>query len=210
MDTNITTTLSTVIIDNITIIECKDTAVNLTNFWLYGIMLNTIGSFGIIGHTLSIIILSRPEMQSNFNFLLISLSICDTTLIISSMLTFGLKNIYESSKPLYFYHYYICPYIYPYTFALTSAAQTASIYLTLIISFERYVAVCYPLHLKTLCTKRRTKLYIFLCIIFAITFNFLRIWEHQLVECYNNSFHAIAFSWKFTKLRNSDKYQKIY
>lgn len=54
----------------------------LADFVVYGIFVNLIGLFGIFGNTISMIILSRPQMKSSINYLLIGLARCDTVLII--------------------------------------------------------------------------------------------------------------------------------
>lgn len=64
--------------------EC-DQEVNtygLSDFIIYGVLINLIGLFGIFGNTISMIILSRPQMKSSINYLLIGLARCDTVLII--------------------------------------------------------------------------------------------------------------------------------
>lgn len=57
----------------------------LFDFIVYGILINFIGLFGILGNTISIIVLSRPQMKSSINYLLIGLASCDTLLIICSV-----------------------------------------------------------------------------------------------------------------------------
>merc|ERR1719500_592081 len=66
-------------------------------FWLYGVLLNLIGVLGLIGNTISITILSRPQMKSSINCLLIGLASFDIVLIITSILMFGLPSIYTHS-----------------------------------------------------------------------------------------------------------------
>lgn len=118
---------------------------NFLDFWLSGILLNVIGVVGILGNVLSMVILSRPQMRSSINYLLIGLARCDTVLIVTSMLLFGFRSIYPYTGYMFIYNYYIYPQIAPYVFPLATASQTASIYLTLMVSLERYVAVCHPL-----------------------------------------------------------------
>lgn len=63
--------------------ECQEVNTNgLADFIIYGIFVNLIGLFGIFGNAISMIILSRPQMKSSINYLLIGLARCDTVLII--------------------------------------------------------------------------------------------------------------------------------
>lgn len=57
---------------------------NAFDFWVSGLVLNVVGVIGILGNVLSMVILSRPQMRSSINYLLIGLARCDTVLIITS------------------------------------------------------------------------------------------------------------------------------
>lgn len=123
------------------------------DFWCCGILINLIGIIGILGNSLSLIILSRPQMRSSINYLLIALARCDIILIITSMFLFGFNSIYPYSytddvggSMFWFrYTYNVYPRIIKYLFTLAVIAQTANCYFTLLVSLERYVAVCHPL-----------------------------------------------------------------
>lgn len=117
----------------------------ILNFWLSGILLNVIGMIGAVGNIISITILSRPQMRSSINYLLIGLACCDTVLIITSMILFGFRSIYPYTGFMLQYNYFVYPHMAQYVFPLATASQTASIYLTVMVSLERYVAVCHPL-----------------------------------------------------------------
>lgn len=81
-------------------LECRPqvNANDLADFIIYGIFVNLIGLFGIIGNTISMIILSRPQMKSSINYLLIGLARCDTVLIViavsKSLLVFTFCTFY--------------------------------------------------------------------------------------------------------------------
>lgn len=118
---------------------------NLTELWLGGIFLNIIGFIGIFGNILSMVILSRPQMRSSINYLLIGLARCDTVLIVTAMLLFGFRAIYPYTGFTFWYYNYVYPRLVILIYPIATSAQTASIYLTLMVSLERYVAVCHPL-----------------------------------------------------------------
>lgn len=62
---------------------------SLSDFIVYGVFVNLIGLFGIVGNAISMIILSRPQMKSSINYLLIGLARCDTVLLIISVSFFS-------------------------------------------------------------------------------------------------------------------------
>lgn len=77
----------------------------LFEFVAYGVLLNIIGVLGILGNIISMIILSRPQMKSSINYLLIGLARCDTVLIITSIILFGLPIIYPTTGYLFNYYF---------------------------------------------------------------------------------------------------------
>jgi hypothetical protein len=74
-------------------------------FVTIGVLLNAIGILGIFGNIISMIILSRPQMRSSINYLLIGLATCDTVLIITSVLLFGIPAIYKYTGYLFMYYF---------------------------------------------------------------------------------------------------------
>lgn len=149
--------------------------------WM-GCLLTTVGVFGIIGNIISMIILSRPQMRSSINYLLIGLARYDTVLIVTSILVFGIPSIYPYSGYLSYYYFIIYPKLSPITFPIGMIAQTASVYMTFIVTLERYIAVCHPLKARALCTYGRAKIYFIGCIIFSVLYNIPRFWEVVVVS----------------------------
>uniref|UniRef100_A0A182SM78 G-protein coupled receptors family 1 profile domain-containing protein n=1 Tax=Anopheles maculatus TaxID=74869 RepID=A0A182SM78_9DIPT len=151
-------------------------------FWISGVVMNVVALIGILGNIFSMVILSRPQMRSSINYLLIGLARCDTVLILTSVLIFGLCAIYPHTGYLYYYHYQIFPKISLVVYPLAMIAQTASVYLTLTVTLERYVAVCHPLRARALCTYGRARLYVVGILIFSILYNLPRFWEVTLIS----------------------------
>lgn len=99
---------STIPSDHLTVSICmgeNSDALNRFRFITNGILLNIIGGFGLLGNLISMIILSRPQMRSSINYLLIGLARIDTVLIVTSILLFGLPGIYPHSGSLFVYYY---------------------------------------------------------------------------------------------------------
>lgn len=154
----------------------------LFRFVVNGVLLNCIGAGGLLGNALSVLVLSRPQMRSSVNCLLVGLAACDTVLILTSVLLFGLTAVFPYTGRLRFYYYHICPNITPYAYPIANAAQTMSVYLTLIVTIERWVAVCHPFRAKALCTSSRARLYVFGTATFAFAYNFPKFFEAEVYE----------------------------
>lgn len=192
------------------ILEDQDAV--LFEFITNGILLNFVGVMGIVGNIISMIILSRPQMKSSINYLLIGLARCDTVLIITSMFLFGLPAIYQYTKTklLFTYQYIIYPFLAPVVFPVAIIAQTVSVYLTLTVTLERFVAVCHPLQARSLCTYGRARLYVILIIIFSTLYNLSRFWEVTLIEQCHTEYNTTVYVPVASSLRNNRIYISVY
>lgn len=179
-------------------------------FIMNGIFLNFVGFFGIFGNIISMIILSRPQMKSSINYLLIGLARCDTVLILTSMLLFGLPAIYPYSGYLFTYYYNVYPHMAPVLFPLAVIVQTASVYLTLCVTLERFVAVCHPLRARSLCTYGRARIYVFVIIIFSVLYNLPRFWEVSHASNYDERFNTTIYCVVASALRKDSVYIAVY
>ncbi|XP_039970164.1 FMRFamide receptor-like [Bactrocera neohumeralis] len=179
-------------------------------FWVCGVVLNIVGIFGIIGNIISMIILSRPQMRSSINYLLIGLARCDTTLIITSMLLFGIPCVYPYSGYFFYYYNYIYPFISPSIFPIGLTAQTASIYMTFTVTLERYVAVCHPLKSRALCTYGRAKIYFIVCCTLSLLYNLPRFWEVMTVSYQPEGSEIVYHCLRPSPLRKNQTYINIY
>ncbi|XP_067004373.2 FMRFamide receptor [Anabrus simplex] len=184
--------------------------IELYEFVTNGVMLNLIGVFGILGNIISMIILSRPQMKSSINYLLIWLARCDTVLIITSMLLFGLPAIYTYTGTLFTYFYRVYPNLVPVVYPTALIAQTVSVYLTLTVTLERFVAVCHPLQARSLCTYGRARLYVMMIIICSTLYNLPRFWEAQRVLYFNEDYNITVYDVKPTSLRTNHIYISVY
>ncbi|XP_069689497.1 FMRFamide receptor [Periplaneta americana] len=183
----------------------------LYEFVTNGVLLNVIGILGIFGNIISMIILSRPQMKSSINYLLIGLARCDTVLIMTSVLLFGIPAIYKYTGYLFVYYFKVYPHLVLVVYPLALIAQTVSVYLTLTVTLERFVAVCHPLQARSLCTYGRARLYVILIILFSTLYNLPRFWEVQLVELtYESKYNTTLYEVNMSPLRNNPFYISIY
>ena len=160
------------------------------DFVVPGILLNIIGLLGLIGNTLSIIVLSRPQMRQSINLLLVGLASFDSILIVTSILMLGLPAVHDflfrNSNESYtapgleifqFYFFKVFPFITPTVYPIAMIVQTGSVYLTMAVTLERFVAVCLPFRSRSLCTYGRARYGVILIAFFSLVYNLPRFWE---------------------------------
>ncbi|XP_014214332.1 FMRFamide receptor [Copidosoma floridanum] len=182
----------------------------LLEFLIYGLLLNAVSFLGIVGNTISMIVLSRPQMKSSINYLLIGLATCDTILILLSVLVYGLSGIYAYTGCLFNYKFYVYPKIVRYLYPLSTTAQMATVYLTLTVTMERYVAVCHPLKARSLCTYGRARTALALIVLGSVLYNLPKLWEVELSEEVHSTRNVTIFCIVPTELRENKLYIAIY
>ncbi len=159
---------------------------------------------GVVGNILTFYIFSLRKMRSSINILLAGLALIDVCVLV-----FGTIVFLPFGTWAYFYH--TNPFLYDNMGAyllvffqpLPLIAQTASIWALILITVERYMAVCYPFLAKRFCTTNRSLLALGLLIIWALSYNFCRFWEYELVVQSNITTYRKL-------LKGNGGYQQVY
>ena len=123
-------------------------------------------------------------MRSSINCCLVGLATFDSILLVTSLLMFGFSSIPEYTGTMSWYHRDVFPWIVLVAYPVGIVAQTGSVYLTVTVTIERYVAVCHPLKARSICTYGRAKLYVLAAALFSILYNLPRFWEitYKVIE----------------------------
>jgi len=112
-------------------------------------LVGTLCVAGWIGNALSVAVLRRDRRrykQGTTNWLLQTLAIVDTAYLATSILIQPLKTIYDQTdwgETSWFRRVY--PYVEPHAWALASTAQTTTVWLVLLVTVDRFFAVCLPM-----------------------------------------------------------------
>jgi len=166
------------------------------------------GAFGIIGNSLSIIVLINKE-KICFNYLLVGLNCCDTIHIVFAILDVVRNNhgdFYPDSL-LSIFPYFHYPF---YRLSLC-----VSIYLIVAITCERYMAVTRPQTRLNSSQMTRAVMYILPCILVAMFLNIGKFFEAETVSyCMDFTscgcgYHEVTYV-RPTQLRLSRNYIIFY
>nr|ACZ63485.1 npr-3 [Meloidogyne incognita] len=138
--------------------------------------------FGCFGNILSALVFL--QRTSSINILLTALSLIDFGLLLFAIPVFVLPNL-QSGELLYSEQFQaiVVKFLYP----VNLIFQTCSIYTIVLITAERYLAICRPLHVRSLCTPRTAKRSLFFILGFSIAYNIVRFWEYTLIESSDGS-----------------------
>ncbi len=122
-----------------------------------------------------------------------------------------LSNRHTSEASVFWYYYWnVYPYILPVVYPIGLIAQTGSAYLTLGVTIERYLVVCWPLKSRAVCTNGRAKWAVALFVIFAVIYNIPRFFEITWTTEYikeEGDNRTVFFA---TEMRKNELYVSIY
>jgi len=133
-----------------------------------GFLLTAVSLFGIVGTSMAIRVLLRPNLRNSFSTLLAVLAVCDVTFLAVAVLLLGLPHLWEWYKTVAFV------YVAPMAFGMLGVARTGSVYLTMSVTLERYFAIVRPLAVF-----RIKKFLAPAAITFALVYNSPRFFEFK-------------------------------
>ena len=173
--------------------QCTDNAtyeemqsLNFVRWIVEGIILIIISFSGLVSNLIAIPVLLSRELINRFNRILAVLAVLDAAYNFFDILESIRNQHYPyfsdnqcGPKPHYvFLHDYVfCRLLYP----LQNIVMMASIYATVIVAFERYVAVSRPISTYIQDGSdswRKTFFYIFPMSLFSLAFNFSKFFEY--------------------------------
>ncbi|XP_074644392.1 FMRFamide receptor-like [Tubulanus polymorphus] len=140
-------------------------------------------AFGIIGNLLNLIVLTRKRFTKSMETMERTAQLCLTALagsdlIICSMTFPGAvlpqKWLYEErSFGLYFSVY---------SGGLINAFVLFSTWLTVVMTIERYIVVCHPLHARSIVGIKRTVRAVVIVLVLSIGVNLPRFWMTEIID----------------------------
>lgn len=162
--------------------------------------------FGIIGNSATIYVFTCPEMRLiSINLFLTGLAVFDGLIAIFGGAVFSVLGI---CMPLAESQASRCEqttaFFTKYLYPIAMMSQTASIWTMILITVERFVAVCYPMKVKFLCTLKKAKISLITVVLVSIGYNIVRFHEYDLVVTQTGEIDLIP------KLRQNDQYALIY
>ena len=101
----------------------------------------------------------------------------DSILLITSVLLFVQPTICTFVGIGEYYFKHVHPIITPYIYLLAMTSQTSSVYLTVTVTVERYIAVCHPLRARSWCTCGRGRIAIVIIGLLSMLYNVPRFLE---------------------------------
>ena len=172
------------------------------NFKYYcdGLLVSIFGCLGIVGNILSISVLARPKLRDCFHQLLLALACFDILYICFGGVKYTFKGFEVRTNDAFTL---AMPIIYPFT----NITMNATIFMTTAISIERFLGICYPLHLPP--HNRKSWFYILPVLLLSFILNIPKFFEGEIQWYPETDSHSVP-AYLPTDLRKGSNYIKYY
>ena len=132
----------------------------------HGVIVVPMCLLGLLGNIASLVVLCKPQMKSSANTMLIALAICDSFVCIV-MFFIAFEDIANYCGTMPDYGYYLkCSSLVLMNIGRTS--RTGSVFVTIGVTVERYLVICWPFKARYLCTKNKVLVALVIIIICTI------------------------------------------
>ena len=164
---------------------------------------------GTVGNTLAFVVLGREKPFTSTSILLRALAVAD-----GLVLFFELQA--ETVTNMNYYTGILVPYreflelTHEYMNALLFSSKTASIYVTMVVAGERYVAVCKPLKAATICTKRNASKSGVVVFLLSLHYRIPLIFQSITTFVYDPCSEKFRPYWNYSPLYHEPIYNIVY
>jgi len=140
-------------------------------------------AFGIAGNVLSIVVLGRDRtIRRTTAFLMQMLAVADASFLISCLffVTLSVALSWTDWFPAAVRR--VWPYVYLYSYPIASITGTVSVWMVVVLTADRYIAICRPLHAAQYSTMPRLRRAVAVLWVLAVAFCLPRVFEVEVVE----------------------------
>ncbi len=152
----------------------------LFSFIVCTVVIGIMCILGSVGNVVAFFVLINHKTETATVFLLQCLAVSDTTLLITSIFVYSLSDTYAFTGNLKQFAdqlQLIRTYIWP----LGTMAHTTTIWLTVLVTLNRFYAICRPVGPFKTYVLQATKIQVVLVVSLAILFNIPRFFEHKVI-----------------------------
>ena len=188
--------------------EINHKACVLYKFVVYTVFLGCLCILGVIGNLVAYVVFWKDTIKTSTTFLFQGLSMIDTVLLLTAFPIYVIQPLVEYMDVLQSFQY-IQPYILVYILPCTFTAQTATIWVTVLVGFNRYVAVCKPYQASRLCNISMARKYLLIVLCLSFLYNIPRFAASKINYELGPNNETIAIP-SYTEMGKNPLYLIIY
>ena len=167
------------------------------------ILLPIICLIGIVGIILTVIVLSRKSMSTSTNCYLTSLAITDLCFLVFM----GIK-VFEIGLSREGHYLYMT--IGNYIHIFLDIFLLASVWLTVMLGVERYIAICHPLRAMSICTVKRARFIIVAIFMLSTACRVPNFFRYRIITFSDECLDKEVVYYEFTELGKDQTFRKVY
>lgn len=150
------------------------------DYILHGIVVTILFGLGTVGNSLTIFVFTRPRHWPCINYYLVVLALWDIALLLGAFLLFATPTLLYGSMPL------VGAYvqIYPYLYVFSNLTLIGSLWIVVMLTVERFLAIYRPLQHRTFMNNHaRVKSILLIVSIAAVAYNIPRLFDLKIANC---------------------------
>lgn len=182
-------------------IEFRDSS----RFWVQRVLVPLVMIIGVIGNSMTIVIMTRRRMRSSTNIYLAALATFDMLYLIFSFLL-SLKHYSDISNVRYYYYWKM----FPYSLMIADACTNISVWLTVTFTIERFIVISHPIRGKVICTEARAKKVILIVFVICFTYVLPTPFEWIIVEITNPETNQTRMEPLSSEFGRDQVYKTVY
>ena len=150
-----------------------------TNIAIVGIsIVGMIAVVGIIGNSLTFVVFRKGNFKSSTSFLFLSLALIDSAVLLTAITSYFVEFDLHTRWLFHDLRIYLQVSVWPILFM----AETATIWVTVLIAVNRYIIVCLPLRASQWCTLSKVKIQLAVVLVWAVIYNIPQICRYCIVH----------------------------
>ena len=153
---------------------------NLYSFVVCAVVIGVVCLFGLAGNVLSFIVLCKHKTENAAIFLLQCMAVFDFLLLVATLFIYTFPSVFPYTGYLEVMYTSYADVVIVYVWPLGTMLHTATIWLTVLVTVNRYNAVCRAIEEFGATSLRSTKIQVVVVILFSILYNAPRLFEHRV------------------------------
>ena len=139
----------------------------LYSFIINTVFIGTLVVVGVMGNSFAFVVFWKESIKSSALFLFQCLSLIDSALLLTVFPLFPVESFVVYTGWLQGYST-IYPYVLVYLWPMALIAQTATIWVTVLVAVNRYTTICLPFRASRWCTVSKAKKQLSFLLLFSI------------------------------------------
>lgn len=150
---------------------------DIVGIWVTGV----ICLLGLAGNILSFLVLLKAHSHSPMFLVLRAVAVSDALFLFTVLIIQTVVNLHPKTGILWWCYYYR-GYIQYTVWPVLMMTQMSTVWLTVLVSIERFIAICFPLKAAAICTFSKVRRAVILIYVISIIYNIPRFVEFHVAE----------------------------